>query len=230
MACGLFGKLISKRDFIAVNTPKDFLLPWEAWMQGGLSASKNTLEGAWLAAYLAGPLWRFWLGGDVVGSAVKGVFMPSMDGVGRHYPLTVFAAAEAGKAFPAPFEGADTAWYEAAEDFLLATIDHPEDYDAVLAKLAELEIGETVTAQTAADVLDQHGAQILAAAEDADVLASLVALDAERLRREARGRSYFWTVGGPDFRPTAITASGLPSPHIMSPMLTGVPVAAMPEG
>ncbi len=29
MACGVFGKLPSKRDFIAVNAPRRFLTAWE---------------------------------------------------------------------------------------------------------------------------------------------------------------------------------------------------------
>ena len=37
MRCGLFGKLGSKRDFIALATPRKFLEVWEAWMQACLS-------------------------------------------------------------------------------------------------------------------------------------------------------------------------------------------------
>ena len=54
MPCGLYGKLPVKRDFVAVNTPRDFLLLWEEWLQGGVSASKISLGHDWLRAYLAG--------------------------------------------------------------------------------------------------------------------------------------------------------------------------------
>ena len=50
MRCGLFGKLIAKRDFIALFAPKTFLAVWEPWMQGSIAASRDRLE--LLTAYL----------------------------------------------------------------------------------------------------------------------------------------------------------------------------------
>ena len=46
---------------------------------------------AWAEAYNRAPIWRFWLGSDFCGEATIGAFMPSVDGVGRPFPLTVFA-------------------------------------------------------------------------------------------------------------------------------------------
>ncbi len=43
MACGLFGKLPPKRDFVAVNAPRPFLTVWENWVQAGLAASREQL-------------------------------------------------------------------------------------------------------------------------------------------------------------------------------------------
>jgi len=141
MPCGMFGKLIAKRDFISVNTPRDLLLAWEKWLQASLASSKNELQSAWLKSYLHAPLWRFWLGEELCGMPVRGVFMSSMDGVGRHFPLAVFTVAPAGMVFEPPSDLADQSWYEAAEHFLLATIDAGEDYDAVLAQFATLAEG-----------------------------------------------------------------------------------------
>ncbi len=96
MPCGLFGKLPAKRDFIALNAPSDFLAVYEKWLQGGLTASRLELGNRWQEAYLNAPIWRFWLGGAHGGQTVAGAFMPSVDGVGRYFPLTVFAAASPG--------------------------------------------------------------------------------------------------------------------------------------
>jgi type VI secretion system protein ImpM len=144
MPCALFGKLISKRDFIAINMPRDLLLAWEAWLQASLSSSKNELKGDWLKAYLQAPLWRFWLGAEVCSVPVKGVFMSSMDGIGRHFPLTVFSFAPEGLEFEPPSDARDQSWYEAAESFLLDTIDAGDDYESVLAGFGSLAEGRTV--------------------------------------------------------------------------------------
>ena len=161
MACGLFGKLIAKRDFIAINIPREVLLGWETWMQSSIAASKHGLGQSWLQAYMQAPLWRFWLGEGICGMEVMGVFMSSMDGVGRHFPLTVFTFSEAGKHFAAPGVDGDQSWYEEAEDFLLSTLDAGEDYDVVLAGLARLRDSpalELGTPQKA--IVALHGALI----------------------------------------------------------------------
>lgn len=225
MPCGLFGKLAAKRDFISVNTPKEFLLLWEAWLQGGVQASKIALEGEWLPAYLHAPLWRFSLGEAICGVAVRGVFMSSMDGVGRHFPLSVFTCAPPGQRFARPGAGDDTAWFEAAEDFLLSTIDDGADYDAVLARLAALPDGEAQDLEQSSPVATRFGAAILPGAEPLDLAACMAALDAVREREDAALRSWFWTIGGVDYPPTVATASRLPDPNIMSTLLAG---AALP--
>ena len=91
MQCGLFGKLSAKRDFVALSVPRDFLNAWEPWMQSCVSASRDSLGETWLESYLTAPIWRFWLGADICGATVTGAVMPSLDGVGRYYPLTLLA-------------------------------------------------------------------------------------------------------------------------------------------
>ena len=68
MQCGLFGKLPTKRDFIAHQAPREFLDVWEPWMQGGISASRHELGDDWQQAFLTAPIWRFWLGAELCGA------------------------------------------------------------------------------------------------------------------------------------------------------------------
>lgn len=225
MPCGLFGKLAAKRDFISVNTPKEFLLAWEAWLQGGIQASKLQLEADWLHAYLEAPLWRFSLGEGVCGVAVRGVFMSSMDGVGRHFPLSVFSCAAPGRCLPLPAAD-DASWFEAAEDFLLSTLDEGGDYDAVLARLSALPDGDSLEPDAAVPLETRFGARIVAGEEPLDLAAGIAVLEADRARREAQRASWFWTIGGVGYPPTVLAAQGLPDPHIMSTMLARTPVPA----
>ncbi|WP_164076542.1 type VI secretion system-associated protein TagF, partial [Stenotrophomonas maltophilia] len=49
----------------------------------------------WTAVFLKAPIWRFWCGSSVLGTSLIGALMPSVDGVGRYFPLTVLAPAPA---------------------------------------------------------------------------------------------------------------------------------------
>jgi type VI secretion system protein ImpM len=132
MRCSLFGKLAAKRDFIALSAPREFLNAWEPWMQSCVAASRDSLGEGWQQAYLTAPIWRFWLGADICGATVVGALMSSLDGVGRYYPLTLFAFAEPGAAFAPPDIDAYDPWFTTAEDFLLSTLDKDRTFDATL--------------------------------------------------------------------------------------------------
>src|SRR5882724_8524902 len=138
MRCGLFGKLGAKRDFIALATPRSFLEAWEPWMQSSLSASRHQLGERWQQAYLTAPIWRFWLGADICGNSVIGAFMSSLDGVGRYFPLTLFARADDNAAIPPPEFGAQDDWFDSAEALLMSTLDHDANFEAMTAGLGTL--------------------------------------------------------------------------------------------
>src|SRR5262245_13344907 len=130
MKCALYGKLPAKRDFIATGTPRAFLDVWEPWMQGGISASRNSLKDEWKQIFLTAPIWRFLLGAELCGTTVLGAFMPSLDGIGRYFPLTLIACPEGGAAIPPPELDPQDAWFAEAEEFLLSTLDQDTTFDS----------------------------------------------------------------------------------------------------
>jgi type VI secretion system protein ImpL len=101
MPAALYGKTQSKRDFVAPGAPRAFLDRWEPWMQAGLASSRLVLDRAWQERFLTAPIWRFWLGEAICGTTLAGAFMPSLDAIGRYYPLAVFSGAPAGLAITA---------------------------------------------------------------------------------------------------------------------------------
>jgi len=131
MHCSLFGKLGAKRDFIALVTPRRFLEMWEPWIQACMSASRHQLGAQWQNAFLTAPVWRFWLGADISGTTVVGAIMPSVDGVGRYYPLTLLAMADPSHSVPPPDLNAQDQWFTAAEEFLLSTLDQAKSFDEI---------------------------------------------------------------------------------------------------
>lgn len=84
-----FGKLPGLGDFAQRRMTPGFLEVWDRWLQRGLQQMRAQRDD-WLAYYLEAPLWCFALGPGIVG--VKpwiGVLMPSVDSVGRYFPLTL---------------------------------------------------------------------------------------------------------------------------------------------
>ncbi len=87
---GWFGKLPSLGDFASRRLPEVFVRRWDRWLQRGLVATRTQLGEHWLDVYLVAPVLRFWVAPGALGEpAWAGVMMPSVDRVGRHFPLTV---------------------------------------------------------------------------------------------------------------------------------------------
>ncbi|RNF31848.1 hypothetical protein NM04_04920 [Massilia aurea] len=94
-APGLFGKLASHGDFVQRRLPPYFIAAWDTWLQQGIREGRLRLGAAWPERYLHAPLWRFVLAPGVCGqTAMAGVLLPSVDRVGRHFPLTLAAPHE----------------------------------------------------------------------------------------------------------------------------------------
>jgi type VI secretion system protein ImpM len=224
MRTGLFGKLPAKRDFVALAAPRGFLTVWERWLQGGVSASRQELGSAWQEAFLRAPIWRFWLGAELAGAPVLGAFMPSVDGVGRYFPLSVFAAAEEGDTLPPPELAPQEEWFGAAEAVLLGALEPEARYEDVVAALGGLPLPETALATPIGARRLPRGTVLSDTSGDAGFAAARCADHA----RVYGAMSYWWTIGGEGFAPTLLAEHRMPDPYLFTAMLTGgfAPVAA----
>lgn len=118
---GFFGKVPSHGDFVSRRLPEAFLRPWDAWLQSGLQHSRERLGTGWLEVYLCSPLWRFALAAGVCGEqGWAGVMLPSVDRVGRYFPLTVAVASE--DVSPRARFEQDGEWYAQVERLALSTL------------------------------------------------------------------------------------------------------------
>jgi type VI secretion system protein ImpM len=223
MRCSLFGKLAAKRDFIAVLAPAEFLKVWEPWMQSGLSASRQSLGEAWQTAFLTAPIWRFWLGAEICGATVLGAFMPSVDGMGRYYPLTLFAhAGGSGTAIPPPDIEPQDDWFATAEEFLLSTLDTEVAYDSTIRALEQLSPPNSHALHECPDGMSPVGDDtIMAEIGDqsfSDVFASLRAANHAGTYAVA---SFWWTLGGGGFQAIGLCCRRMPDPSLQAGMMTG---------
>ncbi|HET9018225.1 MAG TPA: type VI secretion system-associated protein TagF [Acetobacteraceae bacterium] len=87
---GLYGKLPARGDFVRLGLPGDFVTAWDDWLAHVIAASRDRVGAEWLPAFLEAPVWRFALAPGLAGAqAATGVWMPSVDRVGRYFPLTL---------------------------------------------------------------------------------------------------------------------------------------------
>ena len=121
---GWYGKLPALGDFASRRLPPEFVEPWDRWLATGLAAWRED-DADWLDAFLAAPTWRFALGADLPfdrSPGYAGVLMPSVDRVGRYFPLTVARARTSGQS------SAPASWLEALEHVAVAAL--VEDWSA----------------------------------------------------------------------------------------------------
>ncbi len=115
---GFFGKIPARGDFVRAGLPREFVTPWDDWLQRMLPASRDALGEAWLPAWMEAPVWRFRLRPGVCGPlAALGVLMPSVDRAGRHFPLTLARTA------PSLAVLGSGAWLDAAEEIGFAALE-----------------------------------------------------------------------------------------------------------
>lgn len=119
---GWYGKIPSLGDFASRRLSQSFVSVWDNWLQHAMTASRASLGEGWLDAYMNSPIWRFVLMPGVIGDTLwGGVMMPSVDKVGRQFPLTIAVAISSHPGCVAAVMGARD-WYGDLEETALATL------------------------------------------------------------------------------------------------------------
>jgi type VI secretion system protein ImpM len=195
LAIGIYGKLPAKRDFIASGAPRAFLDLWEPWLDSCLAGSRAHLAEAWTDAYMSAPIWRFFLGDGLAGRRTLGAMMPSVDGVGRTYPLALLWTEERQR-IADPCANAQTPWYRMVEPILLGALEPDVEHDMWMARAAALsDPGAAAPEAGLRGVAPPSG--------------------------EAPDRSVWWTVGDGEALPAGRAFSGMPDVAAFCAFLQG---------
>ncbi len=137
ITAGWFGKIPATGDFITRRLPEAFREPWDGWLQEAMSASRERLGAAWDECYQAMPAWRFVIApGTVTSQAWAGVLVPSVDAVGRRFPLTIACGLPVENSDLVGTAQAAAAWFEAIEVVALDALELRRDVAAVDAAVA----------------------------------------------------------------------------------------------
>lgn len=238
---GVFGKLPALGDFVTRRLPARFVAPWDEWLQEAIAASQSRLGPHWLDTYLTSPLWRFVLTPGIAGdSGWAGVLMPSVDSVGRYFPLTLAIAVDPG--IEPLRTAAERDWFDGVERLALATLGDGFDLDALEAGLAALPdlpgavivdalgwtpgpaaiasptLTSAPTGIPAAVRADAWQVDLSAAADPREACPGLAA---QALAEVFFAYSLWWTEGSAQVAPSLLACQGLPAADAVTAMLAG---------
>jgi type VI secretion system protein ImpM len=135
-APGWYGKVVMLGDFAHRRLPPSVVDTSDHWLSQSISASRVQLGSRWLDTYLTGPVWQFaWAPGIVDGQWWFGVLMPSVDAVGRYFPLLV-CASDQNPPMSTQALSALSNWYAHASQAALGTLQAGASLESFEADLA----------------------------------------------------------------------------------------------
>jgi type VI secretion system protein ImpM len=221
---GFFGKLPSHGDFLERRIAPAFREVWDEWLQQCVAVSRAVLEDRWLDIYLTSPVWRFFVSDGVAAAAsYGGILIPSVDRVGRHFPLTIVAELPAAVE-PLHFAYSAERWLRQLEELAIEALQAP-DFD-----LQEFEkaLGESAarpsSLQMQSSLVEFSGAAThwrYAISSVGGLAPALASLSIASAQRALRPMSLWWTDGSELVRPSALLVRSLPDPASFPAMLAG---------
>jgi len=229
---GFYGKLPSHGDFLRRRVSDGFVGVWDAWLQECVAASRDALADRWLDVYLTSPAWRFVCAPGACGpTAVAGVMVPSVDRVGRYFPLTVVAALPSVvNLLSVPADA--RAFFEGAERLAVEALSADNlDFDAFDQQIGML--GDTLTGVTQPNkVILDGGADAIVTGNGAarwqlpigstsQLGRTLQQLLARRLSMLYSPLVVWWTEGSSIIEPSCLIDRGLPHPDSFAALLDG---------
>jgi len=131
-SAGWYGKIPVTGDFIARRMPSSFSEAWDRWLQAAIAGSRERLGGRWRDTFLSMPIWRFVLSpGMLTQNAWAGIMAPSVDAVGRYFPLAVASALPSASLDVVGTLLAAEAWFDQIEAIALSAIAPAADSAAI---------------------------------------------------------------------------------------------------
>ena len=222
MQIGLYGKLPAYGDFIFRNLSSTFIDPWDEWLQHFISASQQQMGEEWLDIYLTSPIWRFVISPGVIDNQMwAGFMMPSVDRVGRYFPVSVVKPF-APTINPVNFINNHQGWYAELETICLSALEGNIDADELVSLMSAIEISPEEIYQPTQDMLEM-GSMLFGlntASENSLNLLLPYVLNAS-LTTSLSSYSLWTTSGSELVSPVLFSCQGLPPVAGIASMLDG---------
>lgn len=220
---GFYGKLPINGDFVSRRLPNEFITPWDAWLQSAMATSREELGEDWLNSYLTSPIWRFILSPGLCGNkSVAGIIMPSVDKVGRYYPLTVAVLFEPTPYLPFLFTTGNS-WFEQLEDAALSGLEGNLDLQGFDQLIGSIPLFPLPDGLCNDQLQTSSGKKVFQVVMDDinEMSDAFVGLNAGLLTSFMPGYSLWTTEGSDCVQPSLLSCEGLPPVRSFSGFLTG---------
>ncbi len=227
--CGIYGKVPIVGDFISRRMSQKFINIWDEWLQACISSSKLKLGEEWLKYYLVSPIWRYIITNKISGEGHwAGVIVPSVDRVGRYFPLTISIQLEE---IIDPFSIISSAeitqvWFEQLEAVSMLVLNDDsltlDDFDDRVCEIDNQKLLSLLPKQSDAISFDKGLNHLSFTMSDMSCLSHCVSLLANNyIQREYDSWSAWWTKGSHQVSPKLFFSHGMPSADDYSGMITG---------
>jgi len=215
---GMYGKIPILGDFVSRGLPTDFIQFWDAWLQDSISKSQQILGTGWLDIFLTSPIWRFMLSPGVCGEkAWAGVLIPSVDRVGRYFPLTLAASVPEDTAIPRLLDQAGE-WFEAVEQMALSGLQN--DFDMTQFDEGRHRLGFPATGPHFGSQNNLHGGLYVEVGTMGGTVQALANLSSGLMNRFMAEYSMWGTVGSEHVSPCLRVYEPMPPASAYSTFLT----------
>ncbi|MBN8429891.1 type VI secretion system-associated protein TagF [Microbulbifer salipaludis] len=210
---GIFGKLPGHGDFIQRELPASFVTPWDEWLQRAVHGSRELVGDRWLDYYLTSPIWLFAMSPGVLDrQGWIGILVPSVDSVGRYFPVTLAAPLENGSNPFAVLVEAEE-WYEQASTLAIEALQHALSADQVLERFPPPPRipGNAINVDREADLFTLSGASRIS--QHYPTMLEIL------MKEKHNSYSLWWCEGSQHLAPSSLLSPGLPDPLSYSRML-----------
>jgi len=224
---GFYGKVPLKGDFVSRHLPRSFIDPWDQWLQESIATSRAQLSDQWLDSYLTSPIWRFALSKGVCDeSAWTGLMMPSVDRVGRYFPLAL-AVPVNNEYSLLSIADQEEAWFSLLEQIALSALDQNNDFDAFIQEIGDLVLPKHLHAASepqdialAKSKIDNSHNWRINMHESQTVCANLCTLTQYFLTQSFPDLCVWWTHGSEKVAPSILMCNKLPPASGFSALMT----------
>ncbi len=218
---GIFGKLPLHGDFVYRNLPSVTMNNWDEWLQGFIAGSQEQLGDEWLNIYLTSPIWRFVFSEGVLDeNAWLGLIMPSVDKVGRYFPISVLSKVPV-HANLFEFMLLQNDWFESVESLFLQALDGQADVDELMSAVDEIPLYNEMAYQRSGHLNAQSAAVISMEFEEQSPASVLPHFLDSFLLSTLSSYSAWMTPGSELVEPCVSITQGLPKMAGIAAMLDG---------
>lgn len=222
---GYYGKIPARGDFVKHQLPRSFIEPWDDWLQTAIHRSKEQLAENWLDAYLTSPIYRFLLSSGLCGSRQwMGVFMPSVDRVGRYFPMILCMPVPSTENIFSLLKSSEN-WFIEAERLISSCLEDEFDLDEFNQSVAGMSI------TVASDVDYDFTRQTASGSKQVLIRQALDSMDEVNrafpdildtiLHQFCFAYSLWWTQGSERLTSSLLISQGLPAVDSFQALFSG---------